>query len=151
MRCGLWFHHVSSFQFIGFKIWIIFIPFKEVEEDKKKAEEEGMALQSRKGKADDLTITISKSTDVCILYASFYFIVVFSFKPIHDVFFSCFVQESRVVVTKPLGSGSPTGTGQQEGGVDRVGEGSTLGAGRGTRKQLTVTMAGKKVNSFWCI
>lgn len=28
------------------------------------AEEEGMALQSRKGKADDLTITISKSTSV---------------------------------------------------------------------------------------
>lgn len=37
---------------------------QEVEEDRKKAEEEGMALQSRKGKADDLTITISKSTDV---------------------------------------------------------------------------------------
>ncbi|KAM4723366.1 coiled-coil domain-containing protein 9B [Anableps anableps] len=89
--------------------------YKEVEEDRKKAEEEGMALQSRKGKADDLTITISKSTD-----------------------------ESRVVVTKPFGSGSPTGAGQQEGGADRVGDGSTQGAGRGTRKQLTVTMAGKK-------
>ncbi|MEQ2168475.1 hypothetical protein GOODEAATRI_014807, partial [Goodea atripinnis] len=74
-----------------------------------------MALQSRKGKADDLTITISKSTD-----------------------------ESRMVVTKPFGSGSPTGTGQQEGGADRVGEGSSQGAGRGSRKQLTVTMAGKK-------
>lgn len=37
---------------------------QEVEEDKKRAEEEGMALQSRKGKADDLTITISKSTTV---------------------------------------------------------------------------------------
>ncbi|XP_014895807.1 uncharacterized protein C15orf52 homolog isoform X1 [Poecilia latipinna] len=89
--------------------------YKEVEEDRRKAEEEGMALQSRKGKADDLTITISKSTD-----------------------------ESRVVVTKPFGSGSPIGTGQQEGGADRVGEGSTQGTGRGSRKQLTVTMAGKK-------
>ncbi|XP_008397692.1 uncharacterized protein C15orf52 homolog isoform X2 [Poecilia reticulata] len=89
--------------------------YKEVEEDRRKAEEEGMALQSRKGKADDLTITISKSTD-----------------------------ESRVVVTKPFGSGSPTGTGQQEGGADRVGEGSTQGTGRGSRKQLMVTMDGKK-------
>ncbi|XP_027855734.1 coiled-coil domain-containing protein 9B isoform X1 [Xiphophorus couchianus] len=89
--------------------------YKEVEEDRRKAEEEGMALQSRKGKADDLTITISKSMD-----------------------------ESRVVVTKPFGSGSPIGTGQQEGGADRVGEGSTQGTGRGSRKQLTVTMAGKK-------
>ncbi|XP_054894515.1 coiled-coil domain-containing protein 9B isoform X2 [Poeciliopsis prolifica] len=89
--------------------------YKEVEEDRRKAEEEGMALQSRKGKADDLTITISKSTD-----------------------------ESRMVVTKPFGSGSPTGTEQQEGGTDRVGEGSTQGTGRGSRKQLTVTMAGKK-------
>lgn len=35
-----------------------------MEEDRKRAEEEGMALQSRKGKADDLTITISKSTSV---------------------------------------------------------------------------------------
>ncbi|XP_043998298.1 coiled-coil domain-containing protein 9B isoform X1 [Gambusia affinis] len=89
--------------------------YKEVEEDRRKAEEEGMALQSRKGKADDLTITISKSTD-----------------------------ESRMVVTKPFGSGSPTGTGLQEGGADRVGEGSTQRTGRGSRKQLTVTMAGKK-------
>lgn len=36
--------------------------YQEVEEDRKKAEEEGMALQCRKGKADDLSITISKST-----------------------------------------------------------------------------------------
>ncbi|XP_035282226.1 coiled-coil domain-containing protein 9B isoform X1 [Anguilla anguilla] len=35
--------------------------YQEVEEDKKRAEEEGMALQSRKGKAEDLTITINKS------------------------------------------------------------------------------------------
>ncbi|KAM4541399.1 coiled-coil domain-containing protein 9B isoform 3-T3 [Fundulus diaphanus] len=89
--------------------------YKEVEEDRKKAEEEGMALQSRKGKADDLTITISKSTD-----------------------------ESRVVVTKQLGSGPLAGTGQQEGGAEGVGEGSCQEPGRGTRKQLTVTMVGKK-------
>lgn len=37
-----------------------------MEEDRKKAEEEGMALQSKKGKADDLTITISKSTSVSV-------------------------------------------------------------------------------------
>ncbi|XP_071354356.1 coiled-coil domain-containing protein 9B isoform X7 [Trachinotus anak] len=89
--------------------------YKEVEEDKKRAEEEGMALQSRKGKADDLTITISKSTS-----------------------------DSRVVVTKPFSGSSPAGKGQQEAGPDRGGEGPSQGAGRGHRKQLTVTMAGKK-------
>lgn len=89
--------------------------YKEVEEDKKRAEEEGMALQNRKGKADDLTITISKSTS-----------------------------DSRVVVTKPFSSGSPVGKGQPEVGPDRVGEGPPQNAGRGHRKQLTVTMAGKK-------
>ncbi|KAK2826218.1 hypothetical protein Q5P01_020432 [Channa striata] len=89
--------------------------YKEVEEDKKRAEEEGMALQSRKGKADDLTITISKSTS-----------------------------DSRVVVTKPFSCGSPAGKGQQEAGPDRGGEGPPQGPGRGHRKQLMVTMAGKK-------
>ncbi|XP_029973513.1 coiled-coil domain-containing protein 9B [Salarias fasciatus] len=89
--------------------------YKEVEEDKKRAEEEGMALQSRKGKADDLTITISKSTS-----------------------------DSRVVVTKPFSSGSPAGKGQQEAGPDRGGDGPPQDAGRGHRKQLTVTMAGRK-------
>ncbi|XP_068577874.1 coiled-coil domain-containing protein 9B isoform X3 [Cebidichthys violaceus] len=88
---------------------------KEVEEDRKRAEEEGMALQSRKGKAEDLTITISKSTS-----------------------------DSRVVVTKPFSGGSPAGKGQQEAGPDKGGEGPPQGAGRGHRKQLTVTMAGKK-------
>ncbi|XP_017266001.1 coiled-coil domain-containing protein 9B isoform X2 [Kryptolebias marmoratus] len=88
---------------------------KEVEEDRKKAEEEGMALQSRKGKADDLTITISKFTD-----------------------------ESRVVVTKPSSGGSPAGKGQQEPGADREGDGLAQSSGRGHRKQLTVTMGGKK-------
>ncbi|KAM4542889.1 coiled-coil domain-containing protein 9B isoform 2-T3 [Odontesthes bonariensis] len=89
--------------------------YKEVEEDRKRAEEEGMALQSRKGKADDLTITISKSTN-----------------------------DGRVVVTKPFSSGAPAGKGQQEAGPDRGGDGPAQGAGRGHRKQLTVTMAGKK-------
>lgn len=51
--------------------------YKEVEEDRKKAEEEGMALQCRKGKADDLSITISKA-----------------------------ISDSRVVITKPLNSTS---------------------------------------------
>ncbi|XP_042357364.1 coiled-coil domain-containing protein 9B isoform X2 [Plectropomus leopardus] len=88
---------------------------KEVEEDRKRAEEEGMALQSRKGKAEDLSITISKSTS-----------------------------DSRVVVTKPFSGGSPAGKGQQEAGPDKGGEGPPQGAGRGHRKQLTVTMAGKK-------
>ncbi|XP_041668795.1 coiled-coil domain-containing protein 9B isoform X3 [Cheilinus undulatus] len=90
--------------------------YKEVEEDKKRAEEEGMALQSRKGKADDLTITISKSTS----------------------------QDNRVVVTKPFSGGSPAGKEPQEAGPDRGGEAPQQGAGRGHRKQLMVTMAGKK-------
>ncbi|XP_027028673.1 coiled-coil domain-containing protein 9B isoform X1 [Tachysurus fulvidraco] len=34
--------------------------YQEVEEDKKRAEQEGMAMQSRKGKVEDLTITINK-------------------------------------------------------------------------------------------
>lgn len=37
---------------------------QEVEEDKKRAEQEGMSLHSRKGKPDDLTITINKSSNV---------------------------------------------------------------------------------------
>ncbi|KAM3593986.1 uncharacterized protein V6R79_000262 [Siganus canaliculatus] len=89
--------------------------YKEVEEDRKKAEEEGMALHSRKGKADDLTITISKSTS-----------------------------DNRVVVTKPFSSSSPTGKGQQDAGSDKGEEGPPQGAGRGHRKQLMVTMGGKK-------
>ncbi|KAM9708084.1 coiled-coil domain-containing protein 9B isoform 1-T1 [Menidia menidia] len=89
--------------------------YKEVEEDRRRAEEEGMALQSRKGKADDLTITISKSTN-----------------------------DNRVVVTKPFSGGSPAGKGQQEAGLDKGGDGPAQGGGRGHRKQLMVTMAGKK-------
>ncbi|CAB1450045.1 unnamed protein product [Pleuronectes platessa] len=66
--------------------------YKEVEEDKKRAEDDGMALQSCKGKAEDLTITINKSTN-----------------------------DSRVVVTKPFSGGSAAGKGQQEAGPDRGG------------------------------
>ncbi|XP_015206400.2 coiled-coil domain-containing protein 9 isoform X2 [Lepisosteus oculatus] len=51
--------------------------YQEVEEDKKRAEEEGMAFLSRRAKAEDLTITIKKSPN-----------------------------EARVVTKKP-GSGSP--------------------------------------------
>ncbi|XP_024132757.1 coiled-coil domain-containing protein 9B isoform X2 [Oryzias melastigma] len=89
--------------------------YKEVEEDRKKAEKEGMALQSRKGKADDLTITISKSTS-----------------------------DSRVVVTKPSGCESPAAQGQQGAESDRGGATPTQAAEPGQTRQLTVTMAGKK-------
>ncbi|XP_073683682.1 coiled-coil domain-containing protein 9B [Garra rufa] len=37
--------------------------YQEVEEDKKRAEQEGMSFHSRKGKSDDLTITINKSSN----------------------------------------------------------------------------------------
>uniref|UniRef100_A0AAV2JI68 Uncharacterized protein n=1 Tax=Knipowitschia caucasica TaxID=637954 RepID=A0AAV2JI68_KNICA len=80
--------------------------YQEVEEDKKKAEEEGMALQSRKGKADDLSITICKSTS-----------------------------DGRMVTAKPMTTGSEQ---------DRVGDGPSPSAGRGQRKELTVTMPVKK-------
>ncbi|KAK6304342.1 hypothetical protein J4Q44_G00249280 [Coregonus suidteri] len=86
--------------------------YQEVEEDKKRAEEEGMALQSPKGNAGDLTITINKSTT-----------------------------EPRVVMTKPGTDGSPTPKGVQDPG-ERQAEGNLLGSGRGRRKQLLVTMAG---------
>ncbi|XP_068194665.1 coiled-coil domain-containing protein 9B isoform X1 [Antennarius striatus] len=89
--------------------------YKEVEEDRKRAEEEGMALQSRKGKADDLTITISKSTS-----------------------------DNRVVVTKPFNTVSSAGKGQQDAESEGGEDGPPQGAGRGHRKQLMVTMAGKK-------
>ncbi|XP_054652460.1 coiled-coil domain-containing protein 9B isoform X2 [Dunckerocampus dactyliophorus] len=88
--------------------------YKEVEEDKKRAEEEGMALQNRKG--NDLTITINKST--------------------------C---DSRVVVTKSFNSGSPNGKGHQNlGAAEEIVLQASGSAGRGHKKQLTVTMAGKK-------
>lgn len=59
-------------------------------------------------------------------------------------------QESRVVVTKQLSGGSPAGKGQQDTTPDRGGEVPLQGAGRGHRKQLMVTMAGKKVNLLQC-
>ncbi|XP_059908339.1 coiled-coil domain-containing protein 9B [Gadus macrocephalus] len=84
--------------------------YQEVEEDKKMAEEDVVSPQGRKGKADDLSITISKSAS-----------------------------ESRVVVAKRCAVG-----GQPGAGPSRTGEGSLPGCGRGRKKQLTVTMAGKK-------
>ncbi|XP_056445691.1 coiled-coil domain-containing protein 9B [Gadus chalcogrammus] len=84
--------------------------YQEVEEDKKMAEEDVVSPPGRKGKADDLSITISKSAS-----------------------------ESRVVVAKRCAVG-----GQPGAGPSRAGEGSLPGCGRGRKKQLTVTMAGKK-------
>lgn len=60
----------------------------------------------------------------------------------------CLEQDSRVVVTKPLSGDSPAARGQQEAGPDRGGEGPPRAVARGHRKQLTVTMAGKKVNTL---
>ncbi|KAF4083905.1 hypothetical protein AMELA_G00122610 [Ameiurus melas] len=59
--------------------------YQEVEEDKKRAEQEGMAMQSRKGKVEDLTITINKSAT-----------------------------EKRVVTKKGLGDVIPKGVKNQE-------------------------------------
>lgn len=58
-------------------------------------------------------------------------------------------QVSRVVVTKYFNSGSPAGKGQEEVGAGRWEEITVQPAGsvgRGHRKQLIVTMAGKKVS-----
>ncbi|XP_057715178.1 coiled-coil domain-containing protein 9B isoform X2 [Corythoichthys intestinalis] len=98
--------------------------YKEVEEDKKRAEEDGMALLSRKGKADDLTITVNKSTS-----------------------------ESRVVVTKSFNTTSPVAKVQLEIGAG-FGKEISLQAsgnvGRGHKKKLIVTMAGKKGKRVVC-
>ncbi|XP_026790154.3 coiled-coil domain-containing protein 9B isoform X3 [Pangasianodon hypophthalmus] len=59
--------------------------YQEVEEDKKRAEQEGMAMQSRRGKVEDLTITINKSPT-----------------------------EKRVVTKKGLGDAIPKGVQNQE-------------------------------------
>lgn len=53
-----------------------------------------------------------------------------------------------MVVTKPFSGGSPAGKGQPEAGPDSGEEGPPQAAGRGHRKQLMVTMAGKKVNTL---
>lgn len=42
-------------------------PFQEIEEDRKRAEQEGMAVTSRRPRADGLTITITKAHNVSIL------------------------------------------------------------------------------------
>lgn len=52
------------------------------------------------------------------------------------------------MVTKPISVSSPAAEGQQEAGSDRAKESPVQGSSRGHRKQLTVTMAGKKVLYF---
>lgn len=52
-----------------------------------------------------------------------------------------------MVMAKPF-SGSQEGKCQQEAGPDGGDDSPQLGAGRGHRKQLTVTMAGKKVRTL---
>lgn len=52
------------------------------------------------------------------------------------------------MVTKPISVSSPAAEGQQEAGSDRAKESPVQGSSRGHRKQLTVTMAGKKVPYF---
>ncbi|KAL2098677.1 hypothetical protein ACEWY4_005157 [Coilia grayii] len=93
--------------------------YQEVEEDKKKAEQEGMALQSRK--SEDLSITINKTTS----------------------------QEPRVVTKRPGSGGStpqdksPRGGGGGGGGGEAADGGPNhFGMGRGKRRQLFVTMVG---------
>ncbi|KAL0969196.1 hypothetical protein UPYG_G00223740 [Umbra pygmaea] len=87
--------------------------YQEVEEDKKRAEEEGKVPQSQKGKPGDLTITVNKSTS-----------------------------DSRVVMTKPGKDASPLPKEDQE-PKEKTVEGNLLSSGRGRRRQLLVTMAGK--------
>ena len=55
-----------------------------------------------------------------------------------------------MVVTRPLNGGSPAGKGQQECRPDMGEESPLQGAGQGHRKQLMVTMAGKKVTMLLC-
>lgn len=47
-----------------FMIWFPYDVLQEVEEDKKRAEQEVMSPHGRKGKLDDLSITINKSCNV---------------------------------------------------------------------------------------
>lgn len=53
-----------------------------------------------------------------------------------------------MVVTKLASSSSQSEKGQEDPGPDSGGESPMQAAGRGHRKHLTVTMAGKKVNSL---
>lgn len=93
--------------------------YQEVEEDKKRAEQEGMTLPSRKGKPDDLTITFNKSSN-----------------------------EQRVV-TKKSGPRVTNPKSDQEQNSCDPGSRSTLCVGRGKRRQLLITtpgnIKGKKV------
>ncbi|XP_073725962.1 coiled-coil domain-containing protein 9B isoform X2 [Misgurnus anguillicaudatus] len=93
--------------------------YQEVEEDKKRAEQEGMSLPSRKGKPDDLTITFNKSSN-----------------------------EQRVVTKKSVPRVSNPKSDQEQNSCD-PGSRSTLCVGRGKRRQLLITtpgnIKGKKV------
>ncbi|XP_056624125.1 coiled-coil domain-containing protein 9B isoform X2 [Triplophysa dalaica] len=86
--------------------------YQEVEEDKKQAEQEGMSLHSRKGKPNDLTITLNKSPN-----------------------------EKRVV-TKKSGEKDSNTRSDQEKDPCESGSRSSLGVGRGKRRQLLVTTPG---------
>ncbi|XP_057200874.1 coiled-coil domain-containing protein 9B isoform X3 [Triplophysa rosa] len=86
--------------------------YQEVEEDKKQAEQEGMSLHSRKGKPNDLTITLNKSSN-----------------------------EQRVV-TKKSGQKESNTRSDQEKDPCESGSRSSLGVGRGKRRQLLVTTPG---------
>nr|XP_055028946.1 LOW QUALITY PROTEIN: coiled-coil domain-containing protein 9B [Misgurnus anguillicaudatus] len=93
--------------------------YQEVEEDKKRAEQEGMSLPSRKGKPDDLTITFNKSSN-----------------------------EQRVVTKKSVPRVCNPKPEQEQNSCD-PGSRSTLCVGRGKRRQLLITtpgnIKGKKV------
>ncbi|KAI4875154.1 hypothetical protein NFI96_013025, partial [Prochilodus magdalenae] len=113
--------------------------YQEVEEDKKRAEQEGMALQSRKGKVEDLTITINKSPTALLTFGSS--------KPTQlttkchtgsRMFYLTIMQEKRVVTKKGSGSTSPKGLQEQGEGGSAI-----FSSGRGKRRQLL----GKRVVS----
>ncbi|XP_056096497.1 coiled-coil domain-containing protein 9B [Rhinichthys klamathensis goyatoka] len=89
--------------------------YQEVEEDKKRAEQEVMSLHGKKGKLDDLSITINKSSNV-----------------------SCFTpsQDQRVVTKRPGGLRE----GEPEKDCDPGS--SVFSIGRGKRRQLLVTTPG---------
>ncbi|XP_052002148.1 coiled-coil domain-containing protein 9B-like isoform X2 [Xyrauchen texanus] len=87
--------------------------YQEVEEDKKRAEQEGMSLHSRKGKSDDLTITINKSSNE---------------------------QQQRVVTPRSCPAGPNPASQQEEESGDL--DYSIFSIGRGKRRQLLITTSG---------
>ncbi|XP_039518957.1 coiled-coil domain-containing protein 9B isoform X1 [Pimephales promelas] len=92
--------------------------YQEVEEDKKRAEQEVMPPHGRKGKLDDLSITVNKSSNV-------------------SCFTSSQVKLDQRVVTKRPG-------GLKEGEPEKDGDpgSSVFSIGRGKRRQLLVTTPG---------